>query len=184
MLGDAWRFIIGVFGHWQGYVTGGSITALVLLYEKISGHDLPRRLYLGLFVAVFFPLSCFFAWREQYRIALLVDDKARQHEKADEYAPLLQSGRKIMVKWVDASRPGSKESNAEQRAAAFTWLDTVRNNLDQDFGPAVAMRFNLGKPRDTNLGISEPREHEARVLELETLMREMRAGQLPVRLRK
>jgi hypothetical protein len=88
-----------------------------------------------------------------------------------------------MVKWVDAARPGSAESNAEQRAAAFGWLEVVKAKLTEDFGAAVAGHFNLGKPATAALGLSEPMEHEARVVALDGLIGQLRLGLMPLRVR-
>lgn len=109
-----------------------------------------------------------------------LDDRAKQQQKADEYASAVDSGRKIMVRWVDVSRKNDTAGIATERAAAFEWLKKVRAKLTTDFGSSVATRFNLGKPPDMNLGLSEPREHEARVVELAKLVSEMRSGQLPL----
>ncbi len=172
MFRDIGAFVIAVVRHWQGYVTGGFVMAGLAAYEKLSGRAVDRKIYAALFFGGFFLLSCFFAWRDQHRLARLLDDRSDQHEKADEYAPLLQVARRIMVKWVDVSlRPPATmtlaEAIAAQRAAAFAWLDTVKKKLDEDFGVAVAVRFNLGKPADVSLGVSEPTVNIAhRVLEL------------------
>lgn len=197
MLRDIGRFAVAVVWHWQGLVTGGVITALVLLYVVVFDHQFSRETYLLLFLGIFLPMSGFLAWRDEHRKAELLDDRRRQQEKADEYAPLVDQGRKIMVKWVAASRPEPRvtvlggnqtppaepqvDENAVQRAAAFDWLARVRAKLTEDFGPAVGSHFNLGKPADANLGVSEPREHEARVVALDKLIAGMRAGDLPVR---
>jgi hypothetical protein len=37
---------------------------------------------------------------------------------------------------------------------------------------------------DVSLGVSEPKEHEARMLMLDTLIRELRAGLLPLQVRR
>jgi hypothetical protein len=190
---DIWRFIVAVVLHWKVLVTSSFITAVVVAYVAISKRDLAWSVYMVLFLGVYFFQSCFLAWRDEHSKAEQLDDRRRQQAKADEYAPLLDQGRKIMVKWVAASRrdprvtgrPAPAEPDVEgvavQRAAAFDWLAHVRAKLTEDFGPAVGSHFNLGKPTDTNLGLSEPREHEARVLALDRLIDRLRAGTLPLR---
>jgi hypothetical protein len=89
MVHDIGRFIVAVVWHWQGLLTGGVITAALLLYVVGSGHELPRWRYLVLFLWNFFPMSCFLAWRDEHHQAQQLDDRRRQQEKADEYAPLL-----------------------------------------------------------------------------------------------
>ena len=203
MLKDIRAFVVAVVRHWQGYVTGGVTMALLALYDAAGG-TLARWYYLMLFMAAFFPFSCFLAWRDQARLARQVDDRRAQQDKADEYAQLLQQGRKIMVKWVAASRQeapaelsfGDDRSRvfieldkaresaiAEQRAAAFAWLAEVKANIEADFGPAVGVRFNFGKPAIVALGVSEPEEHQARVVFFDGLIADLRAGLLPLRVR-
>jgi len=112
-----------------------------------------------------------------------LDDRRRQQEKADEYTPWINSGRDIMVYWADAQLRSDQKGLIIQRDASRTWLTGVRMRLDADFGPLVAARFNFGRPSDTPIGFSEPKEHEARVAELVRLASEMREGHLPLRVR-
>jgi hypothetical protein len=194
MVQDIGRFVVVVVRHWQGLLTGGAITGAVLVYVVSTGQELPRWFYLVLFLGIFFPMSCFQAWRDEHHQARQLDDRRRQQEKADEYAPLLQRGRDIRVKWVDAGRQRNPptgpshewfvQENATQRAAAFDWLATVKALLEEDFGAAVATHFNLGKPASTALDVSEPMEHESRVVALDALIVNMRSGLLPLRVRE
>jgi hypothetical protein len=119
-----------VFGYWQSYVTGGGITAVVALYEKLSGHTLPRSAYLVMFLAVFVPMSLFLAWREEYQQAQLLDDRRRQQQTADQYAPLLERGRSIMVYWVDASLKKDSGGIDKYRHEAFEWLTSARERIN------------------------------------------------------
>src|SRR5215831_6893572 len=104
MLTEIRHFVVAVFSYWQSWVTGSGITALVALYEKVANRSLPRSTYLVLFLIVFVLMSCFLAWRDEYRIARQFDDRARQQQAADEYSPLVDQGRKIVVTWVSAAR--------------------------------------------------------------------------------
>ena len=107
-----------------------------------------------------------------------LDDRRLQQEKANEYAVLLDQGRKYLVKWVDGVRRNDTQMISENRNLSFDWLKDVRTRLDRDLGRAVSTRFNLGKPADMIIGLSEPSEHEARLKELDAIIREMRAGTL------
>jgi hypothetical protein len=66
-----------VFSYWQSYVTGGGITALAALYEKVADRPLTRSSYLVLFLVVFVLMSFFLAWRDEHRAARQLDDQAR-----------------------------------------------------------------------------------------------------------
>ena len=107
-----------------------------------------------------------------------LDDRRLQQEKANEYAMLLDQGRKYLVRWMDGLRKNDARTISENRNLSFDWLKDVRAGLDRDFGRAVSTRFNLGKPADLIIGLSEPSEHEARLKELDTIIREMRTGTL------
>ena len=111
-------------------------------------------------------------------LARELDDRRLQEEKADEYGELLDKGRKYLVKWVDGVRKVDDSIVVKNRDLSFEWLEDVRSRLQHDFGRAVSSRVNLGKPTDAIIGISEPKEHEARLVQLDTLIREMRAGTL------
>jgi len=112
-----------------------------------------------------------------------LDDRRRQQEKADEYTPWINSGRDIMVHWADAQLRGNQQGMITQRDASRAWLKDVRTRIDADFGSQVAARFNFGRPSDTPIGFSEPKEHEARVAELIRMTGEMREGHLSLRVR-
>lgn len=194
-LAELWEFTWAVFSYWQSYVTGGAIMAIVGLFEKLTGRALPRWMYLVMFLVVFLPMSFFFAWRDEHRLsakrlaqreelAEQLEDRRRQQQKADEYGPILDHGRSVLVQWVDALAKANPPGIAEHRKAAFDWLGTTRKKIEDDFGRSVGDRFNLGKPTDVILGVSEPKEHEARLLELSKMMQEMRSGQLPLRVRR
>ncbi len=115
------------------------------------------------------------------RLTDQLNDRTRQQRKADEYEPRLHTGRKIMVKWVGTTNIKETSEYSESYEAAEKWRTDVIRLLTCDFGTSVAGRFNLGKPTGIPLGMSEQLEHEARVLELERLMREMRSGSLHLR---
>jgi hypothetical protein len=78
------EFIIAVISHWQAYVTGGAITGLVALVERLSGWTMPKRAYAVLYVGVFLLVSFFLAWRDQYHEAQKVpplEQRTQDQEK-------------------------------------------------------------------------------------------------------
>lgn len=187
LLIDLGTWIAAVFSYWQSYVTGGGITALTALYEKVTGQTLPRWIYLANFLVVFLLMSFFLAWRDEHTIAVKFDDRRLQQEKADEYAKFVDHGRSDLVNWVDAIGKQDAALIQTYRNRALTeWLPQVRDKLTEDFGPSVAQRFNLGRSEYQQLiiGASEPREHEARLVTLDRLVQEMRSGQLPLKAKR
>src|ERR1039458_4426709 len=59
-------FVLAVVSHWQGYVTGGAITGLVALVERLFDWTMPKWAYGVLYLGVFLLVSFFLAWRDQY----------------------------------------------------------------------------------------------------------------------
>src|SRR5208337_757314 len=72
MLSNISAFIWAVLSHWQSYLTGGVVTAVIGLIERFSNWKMPRKWYAILFVGVFLLVSFFLAWRDQYQIAQTV----------------------------------------------------------------------------------------------------------------
>jgi hypothetical protein len=62
-------FIWSFVSHWQTYVTGGSVTALITVWERLRNKNLPTRAYFLIFVVTFSIVGFFMAWREQYERA-------------------------------------------------------------------------------------------------------------------
>jgi hypothetical protein len=66
MLSDILAFIWAVLSHWQSYATGGVVTGLIGVVERLSGKQLPKKLYLSIFVVSFLLAAFFMAWRDEY----------------------------------------------------------------------------------------------------------------------
>jgi len=60
-----WSFV----SHWQSYATGGAVTGLIGVGERLWGKSLPKKVYFFIFVVTFSFVSFFMAWREQYERA-------------------------------------------------------------------------------------------------------------------
>jgi hypothetical protein len=69
LFGDIGNFIVAVVSHWQSYVTGGVITGLIGVVERLSEWRMPKWAYASTFLGVFLLVSFFLAWREQYQEA-------------------------------------------------------------------------------------------------------------------
>jgi hypothetical protein len=66
MWSDFFVFTWAVLSHWQSYVTGGVMTGLIGVIERLSGKQLPKRVYLSIFVVSFLLAAFFMAWRDEY----------------------------------------------------------------------------------------------------------------------
>jgi len=119
-------------------------------------------------------------------------DVAGAQALADAYAVHLDHGRSHAVEWAvcGARAQGAREAKdaeAERGAvqcwqaargrAMDEWLPQVYGRLRADFGRAVAESWKLGADL-SDLGTSERREHQARLMALDRLLREMRDGTL------
>jgi hypothetical protein len=70
---DLLYFLWSVISHWQSYATGGVVTGLIGVTERLSGKQLPRKVYALIFVASFLLAACFMAWREEFTRANRLD---------------------------------------------------------------------------------------------------------------
>jgi hypothetical protein len=186
-------FRSALYHHLRYVLTSSGVAVGLFFVQNIFRWNLPRWVYVVIVgLGVLWAASA--AWRDQHdevvrqhdevvRLRGLLDDRERQQRAADEYSPLVDRGRKIIVRWAAAARMTDGKAMGVERDASMEWLKDIRSRLERDFGPAVASRFNLGKPEGITLGMSEPSEHEARVVELERLIREMRDGSLHLRAR-
>jgi hypothetical protein len=66
-LRDIGQFIVAVVSHWQAYVTGGVVTGLVSVGERLTGKTLPNKVYAAVFLGFFLLVSFFLAWDDEYR---------------------------------------------------------------------------------------------------------------------
>jgi hypothetical protein len=66
-LRDIGQFVVAVVSHWQAYVTGGAVTGLLIVVERLSGKILPKKaaIFLGFFLLV----SLFLAWDDEHQRA-------------------------------------------------------------------------------------------------------------------
>src|SRR5579863_3759909 len=60
-----WTYLWDVFGHWQAYASGGGVTALVLVYERLFG-QIPRRVFVWIVLIFFVVAATFAAWSDAY----------------------------------------------------------------------------------------------------------------------
>jgi hypothetical protein len=86
MVSEIARFIWAVLSHWQAYATGGVVTGIVNVVERLSGKTLPKKAYALIFVIFFLLVAFFLAWHEQYEIALqvpILQSQLRAKEQAE-----------------------------------------------------------------------------------------------------
>jgi hypothetical protein len=67
---DLILFLYTILCYWQGLISGGLVTAAVVLFERLTKYHLKKRAYVGLFVCGFLFVSCFLAWRDEHRRAM------------------------------------------------------------------------------------------------------------------
>lgn len=56
-----------VLSYWQALVTGGVVTALLEVAQRLFGWEIRRRHYFWLFVVAYFLAAFFLAWRDEHR---------------------------------------------------------------------------------------------------------------------
>jgi len=60
-------WLAAVIWHWQGLVTGGVITATLEVWRQLGRRPLSRKWYVVVFIAGYFFIASFLAWRDEYR---------------------------------------------------------------------------------------------------------------------
>src|SRR3989442_1557914 len=110
-----------------------------------------------------------------------LDNRARQQEKAEEYADFLDQGHSCSIKWADGLLKRDDAIIEAQRERSRRWLRGVYERLLRDFGRNTAERFRIGKTQGIVLGVSEIQDHQARLTELVEILKEIRSGQLALR---
>jgi hypothetical protein len=91
MWSDILVFVSSVLSHWQAYVTGGAITGLVALVERLLDWKMPKWAYAALYIGIFLLVAFFLAWRDQYRVALDVPTLRQQIKDKDDAIAELKS---------------------------------------------------------------------------------------------
>jgi len=76
---DLARFVVAVVSHWQAYVTGGAVTGLVTLIERLTPWRLPKWAFAALFLGAFLLASFFLTWRDEYHRADALQATLNQH---------------------------------------------------------------------------------------------------------
>jgi len=67
--GELLRFIKEFFSHWQSYATGGVVTGIIGIVERLSDKRLSKRAYFSVFVVTFSMAAFFMVWRDQFERA-------------------------------------------------------------------------------------------------------------------
>jgi hypothetical protein len=68
-------FLWASISHWQTYVTGGTVTGVITVWERLRNKNLSTRAYFLVFVVSFSIAGFFMAWREQYERAQTAEAK-------------------------------------------------------------------------------------------------------------
>jgi Na+/melibiose symporter-like transporter len=90
---ELFLFIYSTLSHWQALVSGGVITALIAVFERLSGYHLKKKTYMGLFVGVFLLVAFFMSWREERERGLAAEKDANTVREESKRArkPLLSA---------------------------------------------------------------------------------------------
>jgi len=71
-------YLWAVIAHWQSYVTGGIVTALVNVYERRTNTVLPWKYYVWLFFVIAGLVAFFYAWHDEHHNAeVVIAEKAK-----------------------------------------------------------------------------------------------------------
>ena len=180
-------WLLAVGKHWVSLMAGIAALGIAIYLRTRHRPDIADWVF-WLVAGVCFVAAVFLAWQDQAsRVRTLtnqLDGSVRRQQLAADYAPCLQAGQKISVRWSDAVLRKSDEALMESSREGREWYATVESRLRADFGPDVARVFAIGRPIDpaVPLGESQRREHESRLMILSDLVTKMRVGELALRI--
>ncbi len=149
VVADLLSFLSAVFWRWQSWAggsgTGGAVVVIVGLYERLSGHHLSKRTYVGIFVAAFLLCAFFLAWRDEHTKA----EELRRSEhplawqrNADEMEQWRERGVTLIWQWqLPALFP-----NAEAEVNA--WREDMLARITRKYGLRAGGVFNTLEPSD------------------------------------
>jgi hypothetical protein len=63
-----WEFVSALFIHWGGYVTGGVVTAILVVLQTLDILHISKRIWAILIFGVFFFFASFSAWQDARKI--------------------------------------------------------------------------------------------------------------------
>jgi hypothetical protein len=145
MLRHVWEFIVAVFQRWGVLTTGGSLVALIGLWEHLSGRPIAGW-PLWIAVALSLLCACFSAWRKE-RLAVealnaQIVPRQRRREVRDHLSRLLKAKDKFVAQLTDPHQI-LVVGNIDQ------WEDETRKFLRENLSEADEILFmdTTGVPR-------------------------------------
>src|SRR5258708_7577946 len=96
-----WAFLRAVGHHWTTLMSGGVITVLLGVFERLSGKSVPLWVYVA--ILIFFALlACYLAWRDSQKERTTVPDAGRQRRKmiAERLEQLIKESPLVTPPWI------------------------------------------------------------------------------------
>jgi hypothetical protein len=149
------RFVGALFRHWVSLMTGGIIALALVLYERITGKEVPLSAYWA--VATFTVVAAsFLAWREEYlgheQVKKQLDDREMRRTIRIELGNLMSEGQELVQGYDRGQRP-----TAEQ---ADNWAERVEHYL-REVDQSLVARFRDQSSDDGQVRMG-PREESRR----------------------
>jgi hypothetical protein len=114
MWSDLLVFLWAYLSHWQSYATGGVVTGIIAVFERLSGKQLPKKAYAWIFIICFSLAAFFMAWREEYKRANNLD-----HQNT-----ILTTTNENLVKTLNGKKEGNQYEISFDKH--FAVLNTTR----------------------------------------------------------
>ncbi len=140
---DIWTYLCDVFGHWQAYATGGGVTALILVYERLV-RPIPKRLFSWIVLVFFLFAATFAAWRDAY-----LSMKGREADNHRLEIELIDAKKSRPI--AEDMRQGFREAFQDTQKPAFTstaYYNPSSHEITMTLvnsGPTVALSVNEGR---------------------------------------
>jgi hypothetical protein len=156
MVNEITEFAIALLTQWVALITGGIITAILIVYQQLSHKTIARRVYLWLLL-LFFVWASFEAWREergqvakqkveiedlqkqlddrQKQQAAAAERERRRVDQVNELSAAIQTGTLIMREFEEKNDPELIQSQYRN------WEKTVLDKLSQKFDVSYVNQF-------------------------------------------
>jgi len=112
MMPHTWRFICAVAGHWVSLMTGGILALALVLYERITGADVPLSVYWAIAAFTVFAWT-FLAWRDEYlgreQAEKQLHDREKRRTIRTELAKLMSDGQALLKGYDTSQRPAPQQ---------------------------------------------------------------------------
>ena len=169
MLDDLGQYVLELADNWAAFMTGGLLSALVLVIERVRKNTISVWLFVLLFLVFGFAASSFTTWRNEHAARV----KAEQMPKGRNPATV----RQLQDFYADAASYYREVSDAktdrefqELKAAINKWGDKLRTWTLLNMGTGASVR--IIQPSKSSPPLDNAKTERAELLRILAIVRD------------